>query len=58
MPKFESLDDLYVYLKTMTKEDYQGYLDRIQNYLKSEKAQLFSPEHFEKILLEAIDASS
>ncbi|HEX4839770.1 MAG TPA: glycosyltransferase family 10 [Rhabdochlamydiaceae bacterium] len=52
--KFASLDELYVYLKSMTKQEYQGYLDRIQTYLKSEKAQLFSKEHYEKIFLEAI----
>ncbi len=45
------------FLKTMSKEEHQGYLDRIQNYLKSEQAQVFSPAHYEKIFLEAIDAS-
>jgi hypothetical protein len=55
--KFETLDDLYVYLKTMSKEEYQGYLDRIQNYLQSQQAELFSPKYFEKIFLEAVDAS-
>jgi len=55
--KFATLDELYLFLKTMSKEEYQGYLDRIQNYLKSEQAQVFSPAHYEKIFLEAIDAS-
>ncbi|HEX2579013.1 MAG TPA: glycosyltransferase family 10 [Rhabdochlamydiaceae bacterium] len=54
--EFATLDDLYAYLKAMTQQEYQGYLDRIQTYLKSEKAQLFSQEHYEKIFLRAIDA--
>jgi hypothetical protein len=54
--KFATLDDLYIFMKTMSKKEYQGYLDRIRNYLQSEQAQLFSPAHFEKIFLEAIEA--
>jgi alpha(1,3/1,4) fucosyltransferase len=51
---FATLDDLYVFLKTMSKEDYEGYLDRIREYLQSEQAQLFSQENFYKIFAEAV----
>jgi hypothetical protein len=51
---FATLDDLYLFLKQMTSEEYAGYLQRIRAYLKSEKAQLFSQEQFQKILRAAI----
>jgi hypothetical protein len=54
--QFATLDDLYAFLKTMSQEEYQGYLDRIECFLESEEAQLFSPEHFEKLFLDAIGA--
>ena len=39
---FKSYNELFVYLKRMSKEDYLEYLENIQNYLNSEKAKLFS----------------
>jgi len=51
---FATLDDLYVFLKTMSREEYEGYLQRIREYLPSEKAQLFSQENFHKIFAEAV----
>ena len=53
---FATLDDLYVYLKTMPEEEYNGYLERIRTYLQSEKAQAFTPENFEKIFIDAMKA--
>jgi hypothetical protein len=51
---FATLDDLYVFLKTMPKEEYEGYLERIRDYLQSDQAQLFSQENFHKIFAEAV----
>ncbi len=51
---FSTDQDLYDYLTSMTKERHQEYVEAIKTYLQSEKAQIFSPESFEKILLEAI----
>lgn len=51
---FAQLQDLYIFLKNMGKQEYEGYLQRICAYLKSEKAQLFSSAHYEKILFEAV----
>jgi alpha(1,3/1,4) fucosyltransferase len=51
---FATLDDLYAFLKNMPQQEYEAYLERIQTFLGSEKAQLFSHENYEKIFLEAI----
>jgi alpha(1,3/1,4) fucosyltransferase len=51
--EFATLDDLYLFLKTMTKERYDAYLQSIRNFLDSDAAQAFSEEHFEKLFREA-----
>ena len=47
---------LYAYLKSMTEEEYEGYLNHIRTFLKSEQAQLFSIENFKEILLQAVNS--
>jgi hypothetical protein len=49
---FATLDELYLHLTSMTQERYEAYLQAIRTYLKSEAAQLFSHDHFKKILQE------
>ena len=51
---FGSLEELHAFLKKMTKQEYEGYLTRIQAFLDSDQAKLFSYENYEKILSEAI----
>lgn len=51
---FQGKEELYCYLKAMPEEVYDQYLSRIQTFLKSEKGYLFSPEHFDEIIYEAI----
>jgi hypothetical protein len=51
---FESLDELYLFLKSMTKATYEGYLSRIQEFLSSDAAHRFSEEKFEEIFKEAL----
>jgi hypothetical protein len=51
---FASLDDLYAFLKGMSEKEYNGYIERIRAYLTSEQAQLYSQEHFDNILCEAV----
>ena len=46
---------LYAYLQSMTEEEYEGYLSHIRDFLKSEKAQLFSVENFKEILLQSVN---
>lgn len=43
---FNSNEELYQYLKSMTKETYEQYILNIKNYLASEQAQLFNAHHF------------
>lgn len=50
---FATLDDLYVYLKSMKESEYDGYIERIRDFLKSDRAQLFSGEHFDQTFVEA-----
>lgn len=51
---FESLDELYLFLKSMPKATYEGYLTRIREFLASDAAHLFSEEKFEEIFQEAL----
>lgn len=48
--------DLYVFLKNMTEELYNEYLNNIRMFLQSEKAQLFSCQHFIDTLLDVLDS--
>lgn len=51
---FKNLDELYLFLKNMSQEEYEGYLERIRAYLSSEKAKVFSWTHFENIFYSAV----
>jgi hypothetical protein len=53
---FHSMEELYTFLKEMPEDVYNGYLQRIRDYLASDKAQLYAPAHFEKIFFEAVTA--
>jgi len=52
---FGSYEELYQFLKKMTKEEYQGYIENIKRYLRSPQAHLFSSEMFIDIVISAID---
>ncbi len=51
---FRDREELYQFIKKMPKNVYEQYLDNIRAFLQSEKAQVFSPAHFEKTFYEAI----
>jgi hypothetical protein len=51
---FESLEELYCFMKEMSKEIYNKYIKNISDYLKSDKAYLFSPSKFDEIIFEAL----
>jgi hypothetical protein len=53
---FKTLDDLYAYLKNMSKEEFAIYLDNIREFLASDRAQLFSQKHFDDTFCEAVTA--
>ncbi len=44
--KFSNVKRLYMFLKSLSQDDYQKYLDAAAAFLKSEKAQVFSNENF------------
>lgn len=52
--KFSTLEELYSHLKSITPEEYENYLTRIRAYLASPESALFSPENYEKILLNVL----
>ncbi len=52
--KFQDNEELYRFLKSMDEKTYNQYLENIQAFLKSDKAQLFSQNMFTTIFLEAV----
>ncbi len=48
---FANNEEMYLFLKSMNREDYQSYLDSAGTFLKSNQAQVFSTEYFVKHLL-------
>ncbi|OGN75667.1 MAG: hypothetical protein A3G30_06010 [Chlamydiae bacterium RIFCSPLOWO2_12_FULL_49_12] len=46
--KFSSNEEVYRYLKNISREEFERYLEQIRAFLLSEKAQLFSQENFLK----------
>lgn len=50
---FDTLNSLYTFMKDMTKEDYEGYLERIDNFLHSPESDLFSEENYKRLFLDA-----
>ncbi len=53
--KFENYDELYAFMKNLTQEEYGQYLKNAEEFLKSEKAQVFTQEHFIKTFLQIIE---
>ncbi len=52
---FHDYDKLYVHLQQMTEDEYNGYLERIDRYLKSVMyAERFSKEAFSQTVIEKI----
>jgi hypothetical protein len=51
---FDGLEELYSFLKHMSKKEYHEYLERIRLFLSSERAQLFSWESFKTAFCESV----
>ncbi len=49
--RFANEEELVLFLKKMTREEYEGYIARIRSFLKSDKAKLFSAESFAEAYL-------
>ena len=52
--KFNSYENLYKHLKNMSNEKYAGYLEAIENFIKSEKFYPFSAECFAETIIKEI----
>ncbi len=52
MNKYQTYNELYVYLKNMSDETYFKYLDSIEDFLNSENSHQFSSEFFTKQIIE------
>jgi len=53
--KFKSYNELYVFLKTMTKEEHMAYLNNINEFLNSDSAKLFTGEKMVQTFKKALD---
>jgi hypothetical protein len=51
---FASREHLYQFIKNMSKETYEQYLNNIRCFIDSPEARVFSPEYFEEMFYEAI----
>jgi len=51
---FDSLEDLYLFLKGMTEHEYDRYIARIRIFLGSEEAKVFRREYFNDLLLREV----
>lgn len=54
--QFKCLTDLKKFMQNFTEEDYNVYLNNIQNYLKSKAAEKFSEDVYVKVMLKEIRA--
>ncbi len=51
---FSCMEDLYAFMKAMSKEEYEGYLVRIRAFLASDAAQKFSFDQLAKDFYQAV----
>jgi len=54
---FANDEELYQFLKSMTKAQYERYLENIAAYLTSEMGSLFSQKHFSEIVADCVTNS-
>lgn len=53
--QFSTEEELLRFMKNISKEEYESYLESISQYLQSEKAQLFSIEFFVEMVIKNIE---
>jgi hypothetical protein len=51
---FSSMEELYAFMKGISKEDYEGYLTRIRSFLASEAAKKFSLDQLAESFYRAV----
>ena len=52
--EFKNINDLYQYLTSMKKTDYDEIILNIENFLKSKEASIYSVEHFTELITKNI----
>ena len=52
--EFKNINDLYQYLTSMKKTDYDEIILNIENFLKSKEASIYSIEHFTELITKNI----
>ncbi|NGX62905.1 MAG: hypothetical protein KR126chlam6_00307 [Candidatus Anoxychlamydiales bacterium] len=52
---FKSYPELFIYLKTMSNEDYLTYIQNIKKFLNSEKAKAFTGKNLVETFIKALD---
>ncbi len=57
MRQFRTYEDLYRHIAAMTEAEHAGYIEHIRAFLRSERAQLFSINHFVATILTAIESA-
>ncbi len=55
--RFGSMEQLHQFLKSMSQEEYEGYLTHIRSYLHSEKALCFQQQQLDQAFYEAVIGS-
>ncbi len=55
--KFASNEALLAFLLTMTRKEWEGYLEKAGVFLQSKEAQKFTVEHYAQTLAEAVSSS-
>ena len=55
--KFDTYEDLYDYLKSMNKIEYEEYRNNINSFLNSDKLHQFTIEYFAKTVVDSIKLS-
>lgn len=53
--KFTCNEEVYTFLKNITRDEYEAYITNIRAYLKSEQAQLFSAYYFATTVMRALN---
>lgn len=56
--RFQDHEELYSYVKNMSKETYLKYIENIQKFLNSEQGWLFSREHFYEVIRDLMTSTT
>lgn len=51
---FNSIGEIYNYISNITEDQYNEYINNIEKFLNSEKAYIFKPEYFARLIIDNI----